>query len=175
MGMQMQSYGMQAMLKEGHKHLSGLVSTKLFSRTSTPANSFPPSLALLSVPMVSFLLFSFSDSSSSFFFSFLFLRMLDLATLLFCVCVCTSSDILLLFAFWYFLNYFTFCDYIFHSIVFYFENIPIPGMNKMAINHLDKLFVTNDASTIVNKLEVQHLAAKILVLAGKAQQEESPI
>ena len=98
--------------------------------------------------------------------------MLDLATLLFCVCVCTSSDILLLFAFWYFLNYFTFCDYISHSIVFYFENIPISGMSKMAINHLDKLFVTNDASTIVNKLEVQHLAAKILVLAGKAQQEE---
>lgn len=46
------------------------------------------------------------------------------------------------------------------------------GMNKMIINHLDKLFVTNDAATIVNELEVQHPAAKILVLAGKAQQEE---
>ncbi|XP_065021441.1 T-complex protein 1 subunit theta-like [Musa acuminata AAA Group] len=46
------------------------------------------------------------------------------------------------------------------------------GMNKMVINHLDKLFVTNDASTIINELEVQHPAAKILVLAGKAQQEE---
>ncbi|KAK8712209.1 hypothetical protein V6N13_147456 [Hibiscus sabdariffa] len=46
------------------------------------------------------------------------------------------------------------------------------GMNKMVINHLDKLFVTNDAATIVNELEVQHPAAKILVLAGKAQQEE---
>lgn len=46
------------------------------------------------------------------------------------------------------------------------------GMNKMVINHLDKLFVTNDASTIVNELEVQHPAAKILVLAAKAQQEE---
>ena len=45
-------------------------------------------------------------------------------------------------------------------------------MNKMVINHLDKLFVTNDAATIVNELEVQHPAAKILVLAGKAQQEE---
>ncbi|KAL0316926.1 UNVERIFIED_CONTAM: T-complex protein 1 subunit theta [Sesamum radiatum] len=42
----------------------------------------------------------------------------------------------------------------------------------MVINHLDKLFVTNDAATIVNELEVQHPAAKILVLAGKAQQEE---
>ncbi|CAL9112136.1 unnamed protein product [Musa acuminata var. zebrina] len=46
------------------------------------------------------------------------------------------------------------------------------GMNKMVINHLDKLFVTNDAATIVNELEVQHPAAKILTLAGKAQQEE---
>ncbi|GLT76152.1 hypothetical protein SLA2020_478280 [Shorea laevis] len=46
------------------------------------------------------------------------------------------------------------------------------GMNKMVINHLDKLFVTNDAATIVNELEVQHPSAKILVLAGKAQQEE---
>lgn len=46
------------------------------------------------------------------------------------------------------------------------------GMNKMVINHLDKLFVTNDAATIVNELEVQHPAAKIVVLAGKAQQEE---
>jgi len=42
----------------------------------------------------------------------------------------------------------------------------------MVINHLDKLFVTNDAGTIVNELEVQHPAAKVLVLAGKAQQEE---
>lgn len=46
------------------------------------------------------------------------------------------------------------------------------GMNKMVINHLDKLFITNDAATIVNELEIQHPAAKILVLAGKAQQEE---
>ena len=42
----------------------------------------------------------------------------------------------------------------------------------MVINHLDKLFVTNDAATIVNELEIQHPAAKILVLAAKAQQEE---
>ncbi|GLT26743.1 hypothetical protein SLA2020_017880 [Shorea laevis] len=46
------------------------------------------------------------------------------------------------------------------------------GMNKMVINHLDKLFVTNDAATIVNELKVQRPAAKTLVLAGKAQQEE---
>uniref|UniRef100_A0A7C8ZZY3 CCT-theta n=1 Tax=Opuntia streptacantha TaxID=393608 RepID=A0A7C8ZZY3_OPUST len=46
------------------------------------------------------------------------------------------------------------------------------GRNKLVINHLDKQFVTNDAVTIVNELEIQHPAAKILVLAGKAQQEE---
>ncbi|KAF3442210.1 hypothetical protein FNV43_RR16126 [Rhamnella rubrinervis] len=46
------------------------------------------------------------------------------------------------------------------------------GRNKMVINHLDKLFITNDAATIVSELEVQHPAAKILVLAAKAQQEE---
>eukprot|EP00271_Cylindrocystis_brebissonii_P019724 TRINITY_DN6174_c0_g1_i1.p1 TRINITY_DN6174_c0_g1~~TRINITY_DN6174_c0_g1_i1.p1 ORF type:complete len:548 (+),score=131.42 TRINITY_DN6174_c0_g1_i1:240-1883(+) len=46
------------------------------------------------------------------------------------------------------------------------------GMNKMIINHLDKLFVTSDAGTIVGELEVQHPAARLLVLAAKAQQEE---
>ncbi|XAR68659.1 hypothetical protein NMG60_11003862 [Bertholletia excelsa] len=40
------------------------------------------------------------------------------------------------------------------------------------LQSLDKLFITNDAATIVNELEIQHPAAKILVLAGKAQQEE---
>nr|GEV46128.1 T-complex protein 1 subunit theta [Tanacetum cinerariifolium] len=46
------------------------------------------------------------------------------------------------------------------------------GMIKMVINHLDKLFVTSDTAAIVNELEIQHPAAKLLVLAGKAQQEE---
>ena len=55
----------------------------------------------------------------------------------------------------------------------YFVPLPFyPGMNKMIINHLDKLFVTSDAATIVSELEVQHPAAKLLVLAAKAQQEE---
>ena len=35
------------------------------------------------------------------------------------------------------------------------------GMNKMVINHLEKLFVTSDARTIVTELEVQHPAAKM--------------
>jgi len=42
----------------------------------------------------------------------------------------------------------------------------------MVINHLDKLFVTSDASTIVSELEVQHPAAKLLVMAAAAQQQE---
>ena len=31
------------------------------------------------------------------------------------------------------------------------------GMNKMVINHLEKLFVTNDAATIIRELEVKSL------------------
>ncbi|GAX82224.1 hypothetical protein CEUSTIGMA_g9652.t1 [Chlamydomonas eustigma] len=46
------------------------------------------------------------------------------------------------------------------------------GMSKMVINHLEKLFVTSDASTIINELEVQHPAAKLLVFAARAQEQE---
>ena len=46
------------------------------------------------------------------------------------------------------------------------------GMNKMVINHLDKLFVTSDAATIVGELEVQHPAAKMVMMASKQQQAE---
>ena len=46
------------------------------------------------------------------------------------------------------------------------------GMNKMVINHLEKLFITNDSATIVNELEVQHPAAKLLVMASKMQESE---
>lgn len=42
----------------------------------------------------------------------------------------------------------------------------------MVINHLDKLFVTSDASTIVTELEVFHPAAKLLVAAARAQAAE---
>ena len=30
------------------------------------------------------------------------------------------------------------------------------GMNKMVINHIEKLFVTSDAATIIRELEVWH-------------------
>jgi len=46
------------------------------------------------------------------------------------------------------------------------------GMNKMVINHLEKLFVTNDSATIVRELEVQHPAAKLLVMASQMQESE---
>lgn len=45
-------------------------------------------------------------------------------------------------------------------------------MNKIIINHLDRLFVTSDASVMVTELEVQHPAAKLVVLAAKAQEAE---
>ncbi len=45
-------------------------------------------------------------------------------------------------------------------------------MNKMVINHLEKLFITNDSATIVAELEVQHPAAKLLVMASKMLEAE---
>lgn len=45
-------------------------------------------------------------------------------------------------------------------------------MSKMVINHLEKLFVTKDANTIMTELEVQHPAAKLLVLSAMAQEKE---
>ena len=49
------------------------------------------------------------------------------------------------------------------------------GMNKMVINHLEKLFVTSDAATIVRELEVAHPAARLVVLAAQAQEAEAAI
>ena len=46
------------------------------------------------------------------------------------------------------------------------------GMNKLVINHLEKTFVTSDCATILSELEVQHPAAKMLVLASQTQETE---
>jgi len=46
------------------------------------------------------------------------------------------------------------------------------GMNKMVINHLEKLFVTSDAATIMRELDVIHPAAKMLVMAAQQQESE---
>ena len=42
----------------------------------------------------------------------------------------------------------------------------------MVINHLEKLFVTNDAATIIRELDVVHPAAKLLVMASQQQEQE---
>lgn len=46
------------------------------------------------------------------------------------------------------------------------------GMNKMIINYLEKQFVTSDAGTIIRELDVEHPAAKLLVLASQQQEAE---
>lgn len=46
------------------------------------------------------------------------------------------------------------------------------GRNKMVINHIDKLFVTSDAATIISELEIAHPAANMVMLATKQQETE---
>ncbi|EPQ26785.1 uncharacterized protein PFL1_05763 [Pseudozyma flocculosa PF-1] len=46
------------------------------------------------------------------------------------------------------------------------------GRNKMVINHLEKLFVTSDAATIIRELDVVHPAAKLIVMASQQQESE---
>ena len=46
------------------------------------------------------------------------------------------------------------------------------GLNKMIINHLDKTFVTSDTAVMTQELEVQHPAAKMMVIASTAQEGE---
>lgn len=60
-------------------------------------------------------------------------------------------------AFQKYLNFFKFTYYV--------------GLKKMVVNHIDKTFVTSDAATILKELEIQHPAAKMLVMACKMQEE----
>jgi len=46
------------------------------------------------------------------------------------------------------------------------------GLNKMVINHLDKLFVTSDAATIIKESDVHHPAANMVKMAAKMQESE---
>lgn len=46
------------------------------------------------------------------------------------------------------------------------------GMNKLVVNHLEKIIVTSDCATIVRELEVAHPAAKMLSLAAEMQESE---
>ena len=45
-------------------------------------------------------------------------------------------------------------------------------MNKMVINHLEKLFITSDAATIIRETDVHHPAAKMIAQAAKMQENE---
>lgn len=47
------------------------------------------------------------------------------------------------------------------------------GMNKMVINHIEKQFVTSDAATIIRELDIEHPAAKLIVMASKMQVQEN--
>jgi len=46
------------------------------------------------------------------------------------------------------------------------------GMNKMVINHIDKLYVTADSGTIISQLELAHPAANVVKLAADMQAQE---
>lgn len=46
------------------------------------------------------------------------------------------------------------------------------GMKKMILNHIDKIFVTNDAATILKEAEVHHPAAAMLAMAAQMQKED---
>lgn len=46
------------------------------------------------------------------------------------------------------------------------------GRNKIVLNHLQKLILTNDAVTILRELDVVHPAAKLLVMASQQQEAE---
>ncbi|KAF2768033.1 T-complex protein 1 [Teratosphaeria nubilosa] len=46
------------------------------------------------------------------------------------------------------------------------------GRNKIVINHLQKMILTNDAATILRELDVVHPAAKLLVMASQQQEAE---
>lgn len=42
----------------------------------------------------------------------------------------------------------------------------------MVINHLEKQFVTSDAATIIRELDIEHPAAKLMILASQMQDSE---
>jgi len=47
------------------------------------------------------------------------------------------------------------------------------GMNKMVITHIGKLIVTSDAATIVQEVEVNHPAARMVAMAAQMQEKEA--
>ena len=47
------------------------------------------------------------------------------------------------------------------------------GMNKIVQNHIEKLFLTSDAATMIKELDIRHPAAKMVVMAAHQQEEET--
>jgi T-complex protein 1 subunit theta len=45
-------------------------------------------------------------------------------------------------------------------------------MNKMVINYIEKQFVTSDAGTIMRELDVEHPAAKLMIMGSQMQEAE---
>lgn len=45
-------------------------------------------------------------------------------------------------------------------------------MQKLIVNHIDKIFVSNDASTILKEINVHHPAANLINMAAQVQNEE---
>lgn len=41
------------------------------------------------------------------------------------------------------------------------------GMQKLVVNHIDKLFVSNDASTILKEINVHHPAANLINMGAQ--------
>jgi hypothetical protein len=54
----------------------------------------------------------------------------------------------------------------------FYVSFSLTGKNKMIVNHLDKLFVTNDAATMLKEMDIIHPACKVLVLGSDQQQKE---
>jgi T-complex protein 1 subunit theta len=46
------------------------------------------------------------------------------------------------------------------------------GMNKLIINHLDKVFLTKDTAVMCKELDINHPAARLIVNASKMQENE---
>jgi len=46
------------------------------------------------------------------------------------------------------------------------------GMNKLIVNHIDKIFVTTDTATIMQEMEIAHPAAKMICMASDMQEKE---
>ncbi|EER11037.1 t-complex protein 1, alpha subunit, putative, partial [Perkinsus marinus ATCC 50983] len=46
------------------------------------------------------------------------------------------------------------------------------GTNKLIVNHINKHFVTSDTATMLKELDIFHPAAKLVVMAVQAQEQE---